>query len=404
MIAAGLLANSTLLAALFSPDGELSRRSVLLIGLFDVALVGAGLVLVVSRSFATLFNVLVGLIFTLLLLWGLDRVLFYRLNHRPLPAASSSAEPAEPVPPPPHFEGSYTDNYFQDDPLLGYKPRPSAQVESIKKAGDEVIYHVTYTTDEFSRRVTPQSHPERRQKFILFFGDSFTFGEGVNDNETLPAYTAQLAPDYHAYNYGFSGYGPQQMLSKLQSGTLPAEIPQSDGIGVYVFIDAHVERAIGSMYVYNAWGADMPYYTVNWRGQLERRGTFRSGRPFISALYEGLAQTEFARYTHLNIPGTLRAQHYRLTAQIIAAARDEFSRQYPGSPFYVLVYPDEGDYFESINPYFEEFGLRILNYDEWLKLDVGQGTAFHGDGHPTGKAHRQVAGWLALDLGLADGK
>jgi hypothetical protein len=402
LIAAGLLLNPWLLTALFSGDGQLSPRSVVIITLFDVSLVVVGLVLAIGRSLGTLLNFLIGVALTALLLVGLEKVVFFRLNHPATPPAA--AEPSGPLPaPPPHFEGSYTaDNFFADDPLLGYKPRPGAQVQSIKKQGDDLIYDVTYTIDEFGRRITPDDGTPARDKFLLLFGDSFTFGEGVAATETMPYYLSQLAPGYRAYNYGFSGYGPQQMLARLQSDELSREVPQREGIGLYVFIDAHVERAIGSMYVYNAWGAEMPYYTVNWRGGVEQRGNFREGRPLLSSLYSWLGATEFARYTNLNIPSPLRAGDYWLTARLVAEARDEFLRRYPTSQFYVVVYPDEGDYFEEIGPYFEEFGLKVLNYDEWLKLDAVAGTAFKDDGHPTGVANRQVAEWIALDLGLAN--
>ncbi|MCG3210787.1 MAG: hypothetical protein FOGNACKC_04418 [Anaerolineae bacterium] len=398
-VAIGLLANPRLLTALFSGDGQLSPRSVVIIYGFETALLLVGLVLALSRSLTTLFNVLVGVGLTALLLIGLEKIVFYRLNHPPAPPPTA-AESA-PAPPAIHFEGSYTTaNFFADDPLLGYKPRPNSQVESIKKEGDTLIYDTTYSIDEFGRRITPADDSPARDKFLLAFGDSFTFGEGVAATETLPAWLARLAPRYRAYNYGFSGYGPQQMLARLQSADLSAEVPEREGIGLYIFIDAHVERAIGSMYVYNAWGKEMPYYAVNWRGQVERLGSFRTGRPLLSSLYEWLGQTEFAHYYNLNIPSPLRAGDYWLTARIIAEARNEFLRRYPTSQFYVVVYPDEGDYFEAIGPYFEEFGLKVLNYDEWLKLDAAAGTAFKDDGHPTGKANRQVAEWIALDLGL----
>ena len=235
---------------------------------------------------------------------------------------------------------------------------------------------------------------------LLLVGDSFTFGEGVQDNETLPYYVSQLAPEYRAYNYGFSGYGPQQMLATLQSETITAQVPEKEGIGIYVFIDAHVERAIGSMYVHNAWGAEMPYYTVNWSGDVERQGNFTTGRPITSSLYQWLGTTEFARYYNLNIPGTLRAGHYWTTARIIAEARDTYKDKFNSDQFYVVVYPDEGDYFEDIGPYFEEFGLKVLNYNEWLKLASDEGLALKGDGHPTGKPNQIVAQWIANDLGL----
>lgn len=393
----GILANQWLLTLLFSTDGQLSPRSVVIIWIFDAAMIVMGLVLILSRSVATLLNFVIGVALTALLLVSLDKIVFYRLNHPNTPPASADAA----TPPPIHFEGSYTTgNFFVDDPLLGYKSRPGAQVESIKKEGDDVIYDVIYTIDRFGRRITPGQDDPARDKFLLVFGDSFVFGEGVSGTETLPYYLAQLAPGYRAYNYGFSGYGPQQMLARLQSNELSAEVPEREGIGLYIFIDAHVERAIGSMYVYNAWGANMPYYTVNWRGQVARHGSFKTGRPLLSSLYQWLGTTEFAHYTNLNIPSPLRPAHYWFTVRLIAEARDEFLRRYPGNQFYVVIYPDEGDYFEDMAAYFDEFGLKVLNYDEWLKLDVADGTAFKDDGHPTGKANRQVAAWIAEDLGL----
>ncbi len=404
LLAIGLLANQWVLTALLSSDGQLSPRSVVIIWLFDITLIIVGLVLIISRSLGTLFNVFVGVALTVLLLIGLEKIVFYRLNHPP-PAPVEAAEvesPAVPPPPAERREGSYTQGYFFDDELLGYKPKPNAQVDSVKLLGDEMVYNVVYSTDAYSRRITPGQDLPERNKHLIFFGDSFTFGEGVEDNETLPYYLSQLAPEYRAYNYGFSGYGPQQMLATLQSDAITAQIPEKEGIGIYVFIDAHVERAIGSMYVHNAWGAEMPYYTVVWSGNVEKQGNFTTGRPVTANLYQWLGDTEFARYYNLNIPGTLRAGHYWTTARIIAEARDTYKEKFNSDQFYVVVYPDEGDYLEDIGPYFEEFGLKVLNYDEWLKLDPDEGLAFKGDGHPTGKANRIVAQWIAADLGLAE--
>ena len=77
----------------------------------------------------------------------------------------------------------------------------------------------TYTTDAYSRRVTPIDHLEQRSSFLLFFGCSVTFGLWVNDDETMP-YVAQYASHYRPYNYGVSGYGSHHMLAQLQSREL----------------------------------------------------------------------------------------------------------------------------------------------------------------------------------------
>ncbi len=392
LIFAGLAANQPVLTALFSGDGLLAPRSVVIIWLFDAATVTMGLTLLLSGSFARLLDLLAGLVITAALIFAAEKV-FYRLNHRPPPPDALPA-PVE------HRAGSYTDGFFQPDDLLGYTVGPGQTYTSIKKLDDELVYNVSYTVDEYSRRVTPVDNPAGRDKFILFFGGSFVFGEGLNDNETLPYHTGRLAPGFQPYNYGLSGYGPQQMLAKLQSGTLPAEVPEPTGVAVYVFIDGHVERALGSMWVYNTWGADMPCYALTRSDELVRRGSFRTGRPLVSGLYQLLGKSEIARYYHLNIPPVLQDRHYAFAARIIAAARDAFINQYPAGQFYVLIYPDEGDYAEDIMPHLQAAGLTVLNYDESFKLSPAEGLGIAGDGHPTGLAHRRVAEYLVADTGL----
>lgn len=392
LIVLGLLANEWLLTALLSADGELSPRSVVIIWLFDGVVIIIGLALALSRSWETLLNVLVGVVITALLLYG-GEWLFYALNH---------PQPAPRV----WHEGDYTQDFFRPDDLLGYTVRPAAQIRSIKKQAEgdappTIIYDVVYSIDEYHRRLTPvDPAPQQRDKFLLFFGDSFTFGEGLADNETLPYHVGQLAPAYRPYNYGLSGYGPQQMLAKLQSDDLRREIPEKEGVAIYTFIDGHVERALGSMYVYNTWGDQMPYYTLDGQGNLVRRGNFTTGRPLLSTLYSLLGHSEIARYYNVNIPPRLQDRHYAFAARVIAAARDTFTAKYHSDDFYVLIYPDEGDYFEDLQPHFEAFGLNILNYDERLKLNPDEGLAIVGDGHPTGKTHHIVAGWITEDLDI----
>ena len=401
LIALGLLANEWLLTALFSGDGELSPRSVVIIWVFDVVIIIIGLVLALSRSWGTLFNVLIGVVITAGLLYG-GEWLLYTLN-RPQPTANAASAPAQRV----WHEGDYAQDFFRPDDLLGYTVRPNAQIRSIKKQAEgdatpTIMYDVVYSIDESHRRITPVDNPQQRDKFLLFFGDSFTFGEGVADDETLPAHVGKSAPQYRPYNYGLSGYGPQQMLARLQSDNLRHEIPEKEGIAIYTFIDGHVERALGSMYVYNAWGDQMPYYALDWQGNLVRRGNFTTGRPLVSTLYSLLGQSEIARYYNVNIPPKLRDRHYAFAARVIAEARDTFKAKYHSDNFYILIYPDEGDYFEDLQSHFETFGLRILNYDERMKLNPDEGLAIPGDGHPTGRAHQIVAGWVVEDLGIGN--
>ena len=196
--------------------------------------------------------------------------------------------------------GTYTNPKFfiQPDPNLGYRPRANVTVTSKRQFVDgEVIYDVTYSTDSFNRRIVPIDSLENRNKFILTFGCSFTFGEGVNDDQTLAYNLGKNLEGFMPYNYGFCGYGPQQMLAKLQSGDLIDEIDQPQGIALV--IGAHFERAIGTMSVFNGWGRNFPYYIIDKEDSIIRKGTFNSGRPVLSFLYKAygktIAKTSIAR-------------------------------------------------------------------------------------------------------------
>jgi hypothetical protein len=51
---------------------------------------------------------------------------------------------------------------------------------------------------------------------VLTFGDSFTFGEEVSDNETFSYYLEKLLPGSEVINFGIHGYGHDQMLLYLR--------------------------------------------------------------------------------------------------------------------------------------------------------------------------------------------
>lgn len=61
----------------------------------------------------------------------------------------------------------------------------------------------------------PFAKPAGRQR-ILVFGDSFTFGEDVGDDEAWPARLQQLLPGVDVLNFGVHGYAHDQMLLYLQ--------------------------------------------------------------------------------------------------------------------------------------------------------------------------------------------
>jgi lysophospholipase L1-like esterase len=106
------------------------------------------------------------------------------------------------------------------------------------KTGD-LIYDVTYTIDDrlLRKTISSASGPT-----IAFFGDSFVFGEGLPDAETLPQVFSDLeARKLRVLNFAFSGYGPQQFLRALEARLYDGLLEESR-LFIYETAPWHAER------------------------------------------------------------------------------------------------------------------------------------------------------------------
>jgi hypothetical protein len=293
--------------------------------------------------------------------------------------------------------------YYQPDATLGYAPARGLRTHARKRLDGRTLYDVEYEIDGLGRRVTPLDDREGRERFLLFFGCSFAFGEGVDGAETLPAFVAREARRYVAYNYAFHGYGPHQLLAKLESGSLRDEVSEPEGLLVYVLIGAHVSRAIGSMVVYTSWAHDAPYYALDAAGEPTRHGTFTTGRPWTSLGYALLGGSQVLRFLHLDVPPRITDRHLALTARILGRSAALFREAFGPQRFVVLAYPEHwpSEIAARLQGHLAGEGIEYLDYSALFGPDRAD-YFLPGDRHPKARAHAAVARRLVADLGLAE--
>ena len=77
---------------------------------------------------------------------------------------------------------------------------------------------------------------------INFFGGSQTFGEGLNDDETIPALVQKKTRVHRVYNYAYRGYGPHQMLRMIETNALKDQLKETNGIAFYQYFDFQIPR------------------------------------------------------------------------------------------------------------------------------------------------------------------
>src|SRR5512139_3323437 len=103
------------------------------------------------------------------------------------------------------------------DPVLGFRPLPNSEAIATATWGPETIYRRTYHFDADAARVTP-SGPAGADTY-LFIGDSFTFGQGLEDDETLPAQFAKANDlKVRAINLGVPGNALNHLVRAFEAG------------------------------------------------------------------------------------------------------------------------------------------------------------------------------------------
>ena len=108
------------------------------------------------------------------------------------------------------WNGIQLQNVHKSDPLLGWVPIPNAKGRHRYLGNFDVIYEF----DERGRKAIPQN--EGITRTMHFFGDSFTFGFGVSNEDTALNILAERFRDqFNVLNYGVIGYGLEQMTVRL---------------------------------------------------------------------------------------------------------------------------------------------------------------------------------------------
>lgn len=284
--------------------------------------------------------------------------------------------------------------YMEPSAALGWQPKASLRTHTKKIIGDEVLYDVTYTFDEHRRRVVPTDPAVSHPRFLLFFGCSHTFGEGVEDDETLPYYVSRLLPDTHAYNYAFRGYGPQHMLARLEASNLRDEVAEPAGAAVFVFPALILNRLIGgSATLY--WVPSLPYYRLE-NGEPIREGFFQTTRPLYSLFGWALGTSRLMQHLNIAWPLRQRPEDLALACAVLGKAKRLLDAQLGPTPLVVVLHPVS--WFLDLATCLDPLGIPVLDYHALFPEAERGAMTIPRDGHTSARGNQVLATQLAADI------
>ncbi len=289
------------------------------------------------------------------------------------------------------------DRFVDPDPAAGHVLRPGAQADASCTYRGETIYRAHYTIDESGDRRTVVA-PRDAKRAVLFLGCSCTFGEGLDDDRTVPSVYGRAAPADLPVNLGVPGYGPNNLLARAE-GPSPPRVPScpEPPLPVYLFIDAHVDRCIGAMYVVNHFAAEGPYYEAR-DGGAQRVGDFLHDRPVRSVAYWLLGKSQTLRFFGVSWPPAGRRADLDTTSRVIDRLAEQYGR-IAGSREFALVLTPGSRLGRTVADGCRIPGLRVLDYADLFGADsAAGGFTFPHDGHPSAKGAELLGQRLAADL------
>lgn len=225
------------------------------------------------------------------------------------------------------------DSMYVQDEFTGLELKPNAQIHHTMTDGSQRIFDVVYKIDAKGLRKT-SSVPANQ--FLALFGCSMVFGIGSSDSDTLSQRIADKVQDYEIYNFGVPGAGTNYFLAKIEKNDFSEVLKKRKGTFIYVYIDNHLERSIGTVdWMYKPF---MPHY--EWTGkELVRQGSFESSRPIKTFFSKAVRTSWLGKFINFENLKSINDDDRSLICNMIELAKTKLLANYPESRFLVLFHP-----------------------------------------------------------------
>jgi hypothetical protein len=306
------------------------------------------------------------------------------------------------------------DGFWAHDEALGWAPTQGTKFHVFKSnpAGlfhhpEGLLFDQTYTIGPDGLRIAPPWRKDDLAGTILFFGCSFTFGEGLKDDETLPYQVGmQSEGRYRTFNFAFEGYGPAQMLANIEDGRVRRTVDTPPRYAYYVMIPSHVWRVAGRV----GWGNHAPRYELAADGTVHQTGHFENRKTLAQrlGLKRGLGQlNKSAIWRMLSLPDLrINDDDIRLCLAVVRRSQELLEAQYPGLQFRVILWsnqdaPQQRYAYEKLRDGIRNMGIPLDLVENILpgyNVDRSPYMLGPSDHHPDALADRLLAHQILTEI------
>ena len=308
-----------------------------------------------------------------------------------------------------HLSSRWNTNTFdrvyetQRDPLLGYRSIPNTQRTAREFHQNQPVYEVKVSINSDGYRISPPFVPttEGRKQSILFFGGSFTYGEGVNDQETMPFITGLLTKgQYKIYNFGLHGYGPQHMLANIDHDLVDTIVDTEPRYIIYQVLEDHVSRVAG----HRGWLKSGPQYILSKNGEVQFSGSFNTCNPsYENCLWKGVMRNfEKSFFLQRFFLHRISSTDLDLFTKVVDRSRYLLKKKYPQAEFHIIFWhnpwrPISNKILDDLKQHHFKTHLITDIIPDIYENKEGLYRIPH-DGHPTPRVHKEIAQYIANNI------
>lgn len=255
----------------------------------------------------------------------------------------------------PNIREEVTHSFNIKNSTLGWTLLPNITTQWSRFVGEQEVYSVRLSTDEYGRRKIPPIKAIKSPALHwLTFGDSNVFGEGLEDQGTIAYQLQSQKPGSRAHIYANRGWGPQQFWQLVRERDFEREIfsenknlkkTKPEIIGIYFFMSWHLDRFVG--HSRESFVRLSPYLRRGANGKIESLGSFASARPYWTKFQDFFASLFFVKKWNLSIPKPSE-EDKKLLCQAFVESEEELQKKIPGIKLYLVLHPTFGGSLEKI--------------------------------------------------------
>ncbi len=264
----------------------------------------------------------------------------------------------------------------------------------------ETAYDVKYSFDERGRRKVPGADKIFANSHLAISGCSVVFGEGLEDEQTLPAQLQKKVQKTKVYNLGRAGGSVVDAISTMQVTNLWKDIDPKEGALLFFHSSqTHVPRFLGTIStvgVWNNYGAFLNEEAAT--GAFQYGGVYDRNRPIWTLLSRWATRSQFLKRINFDWPPTTNS-----ALEAYVRALSFLQQQYQlitdaKNPMVVYFRPGEKDSCKII-PYLEKYKIYYLDYSDFeMKRYATRPLKIQYDAHPTEEFNRILSQQLMHDL------